>query len=191
MKHHIAVFIVVPLLAILAEQNLLKNGSFESFPAGEPAGWTTNNIPTMVTVVSASQNSYAGKTSVKCEVKEFYETKMAGMISQRDIEVKSGELVLKGAYLLKSVGKDVGYVAVDVKSAANSTIATCERYFTESGSDFIPFTISARLPENAKRIDILLTLMAEKGAGPAHVGSYILYDALDLRIVGKETEEVP
>lgn len=184
----VAITLLLPLVLMLEPTNLLKNGDFERFSAGEPIGWTTNNIPTMLSVVSSSSKSYSGKLSVKCEVKDFHGTKMAGMISQKEILVNDGELLLKGVYVLKSVGKDVGFVTVDVKTEGNSTIATCEHYLIDAKDDFVPFTLSAKIPSDAKNIDILLTLMAEKG-GRLHEGSYILFDALDLAVVGKKREQ--
>ena len=181
----VVITLLVPLVLMLEPTNLLKNGDFERFSAGEPTGWTTNNIPTMLSVVSPSLKSYSGKLSVKCEVKDFHGTKMAGMISQKEIAVNDGELQLKGAYVLKSVGKDVGFVTVDVKTEGNSTIATCEHYLIDAKDDFVPFTLSARIPNEARNLDILLTLMAEEG-GRLHEGSYILFDALDLAVVGKK-----
>ncbi len=80
----VVITLLVPLVLMLEPTNLLKNGDFERFSAGEPTGWTTNNIPTMLSVVSPSSKSYSGKLSVKCEVKDFHGTKMAGMISQKE-----------------------------------------------------------------------------------------------------------
>ncbi|MER3523457.1 MAG: hypothetical protein C4326_05150 [Ignavibacteria bacterium] len=63
--------------------NLLKNGDFEKFVGGEPVGWTTNNIPSMLVIVSSSSLSASGKSAVRYDVKKFYETNMAGMINQK------------------------------------------------------------------------------------------------------------
>jgi hypothetical protein len=178
--------VIAPLFLGLEGSNLLRNGDFESFSSGEPTGWTTNNIPTMLSVVTASQNSYAGKVSVRCEVKDFYGTKMAGMISQKNLEVGEGELQLRGAYLLKSQRNDAGFVGIDVKTAGNSTVATCERYLTEAKGGFVLFSFSTKLPKEAKRIDILFTLMPEKHGRSLHIGSYILFDAVELSFQSSE-----
>jgi hypothetical protein len=162
--------------------NLLKNGDFEKFVGGEPQGWTTNNIPSMLVLVSPSSSSASGKTSVRCDVKSFYGTAMAGLISQKDIRVTPGELQLTGSFLLNSVGNDAGFVSIDVKSDRQSTVATCEHRLTQSAGTFVPFTLSARLPNEARTIDLLLTLIAGTEGESLHEGSFVLFDGLELTV---------
>ncbi|HXG37703.1 MAG TPA: hypothetical protein VNL36_02915 [Bacteroidota bacterium] len=173
--------LVFAVTMLMGERNLLKNGDFEKFVGGEPQNWETNNIPSMLVVVSSSTVSSSGKTSVRCEVKNLSGTMMAGLVRQKNIPVVAGDLQLSGAYLLKSVGKDAGFVSIDVKSKSESTIATCEHYLTRSSSEFVPFTLNTRLPSGARTIDLVLTLIAPEGES-LHEGSYIHFDALELSV---------
>lgn len=192
MKRGAMIIVSAMALALHAgEGNLLKNGDFEKFSGNDPTGWISGNIPNVLTVVSPSSRSASGKTSVKCEVKDFYGTKMGGTLSQKDIAVNRGELHVKGFYLLKSVGKDAGYISVDVKTEENSTIGTCERYLAEATGEFVPFSFSTKLPDGAKRVDIMLTLMADKNSESLHEGSYVLFDGLELVVLGGDGKQVP
>lgn len=175
--------VVVLVVAVTAAgANLLKNGDFERFAGGEPVGWTTNNIPSLLVVVMPSSVSYSGKTAVRCEVKDFHGTAMAGTLTQREIDVTVGELQVKGAYLLRSVGEDVGFISIDVKTSGGSTVAACEHYLPEAKTEFVPFAFTAQLPEEARRIDVLLTLIPHREGQALHKGSYILFDGLELTI---------
>ncbi len=87
-------------------QSFLRNGNFEIFAAGEPSEWKTSNIPSMLTLVSATPESHSGKTGLKLEVKSFYGTKMAGMASQEEIRTAATHLKLSGYYELRSMGGD-------------------------------------------------------------------------------------
>jgi hypothetical protein len=177
------ILVVLILLAVAQGiPNLLKNGDFERFSGGEPVGWTSNNIPSLLVVVVPSSISYSGKSAVRCEVKNFYGTAMAGTLSQRGIDAKRGELQCKGVYLLKSVNNDVGFISIDVKSAGGSTIASCEHYLTQAKGEFVPFSFTARLPDEARTIDVLLTLMPQQEGQVLHEGSSIVFDALELTI---------
>jgi len=60
------ILVVLILLAVAQGiHNLLKNGDFEKFSGGEPVGWTSNNIPSLLVVVVPSSISYSGKSAVR------------------------------------------------------------------------------------------------------------------------------
>lgn len=188
MKQLLFVVVILPLITMLmlpGDKNLLTNGSFERFVGGEPVGWVSNNIPNMLNVVSQYGKSSAGKSSVKCAVKYLSGTRMAGMIVQKDIAVNDGELQFDGVYMLSSIDGDVGFVTVDVKTEEGSTMATCEHYLRKPADEFVAFSFSAKLPESARSIDVLLTMIAEKGSS-LHEGSHVVFDDLRLTVKGKE-----
>ncbi len=179
-------FAAVVVFAV-AGANLLTNGDFERFAGGEPVGWTTNNIPSMLVVVSPSSVSSSGKRAVRCDVKTFYGTPIAGTLSQRGISVARGTLHLKGMYLLKPTGNDVGFISIDVKTLGGSTVAACEHYLTQATTEFAPFGFTAQIPNEARTVDLLLTLIPGREGGSLHEGSYILFDGLELTIeTGRE-----
>lgn len=180
--------IVVAFWLTAGGANLLKNGNFEKFAGGEPVGWTTNNIPSMLVVVSSTPLSASGKRAVRCEVKKFYETNMAGMLRQTQIRVEGREIQLKGWYQFNPVGNDVGFVSIDVKSASGSTVGVCDHMLREPTQALTPFTFSSRLPAEAHTVDLLLTIIPSSEEGSLHEGSSIVFDDLELTITTASTQ---
>jgi len=160
--------------------NILKNSDFERFSGDTPTGWESTNIPGMLTLVSRSSQSHGGKSSVKCEVKDFYGTKMAGMLCLKDVKVSGISLTLNGFYLLRSVGKDVGFFSVAFKNAQGSAVGSVEEFLPKSSSEFIPFTKTVPIPEGTTKLDIHLTLLSGAESGNLHEGSYALFDDMEL-----------
>jgi hypothetical protein len=173
----------------LGQHNLLKNGDFESFTGGEPNRWNSNNIPKALTVVSPSTKCHGGKNAVKCEVKDFYGSKFAGMIMQKNIEISGDALQLSGYYVLGSVGKDVGFISIELQNAEGSTVKLCQENLLNPAPEFTRFLVTGNIPNSAVRLDIKLTLLPGKGSETLHEGSYILFDDLDLVQASPEGEK--
>jgi hypothetical protein len=172
-------------------KNLIKNGAFDNFAGTEPVGWTTSNIPKMLTVVSPTTQSHSGKYAVKCEVKDFYGSKYAGMITQKNVEISGTVMRLSGEYVLNSVGKDVGFIALDFLNTEGNTVKVCQENLAAPSTAFIPFTITGNVPPGAVHVDIKLTLLPGPEAEKLHEGSYILFDDLELVPVSLEGEILP
>lgn len=169
-------------------RSILKNGDFERFNGDTPAGWESTNIPNMLTVVSRSATNQGGKSSVKCEAKDFYGTKMGGMLWLKDLSAQGDSLTVKGFYLLHSVGKDVGFLSVSFKNAQGSAVGSIEEYFSKSSSEFIPFSKTGPIPDGATKLDVQLTLLAGVDSGNLHEGSYVLFDTMELDVVSDQAE---
>ena len=169
-------------------RDILKNGDFERFNGDTPTGWESTNIPTMLTVVSRSATSQGGKSSVKCEVKDFYGTKMGGMLWLKDLSAQGGSLTVKGFYLLHSVGKDVGFLSVSFKNAQGSSVGSVEEFLAKSSSEFIPFAKTGPIPDGTTKLDVQLTLLAGAESGNLHEGSYVLFDTMELDVLGDQAE---
>lgn len=168
--------------------NLLRNGDFESFTGSEPNGWTTTNIPNALTVVSPSPKVYHGKHAARCEVKEFYGSNIAGMMMQKNIALSGESLELSGHYLLHAVGKDVGYICLELQNEEGSTVRICHEYLTKPVADFTAFTMKGSVPEGTVRLEIRLTLLPAEENGTLHTGSYILFDELSLAATSPDQE---
>jgi len=161
--------------------NLIKNGEFENFSGDTPVGWETSNIPGTLTVVSSTPLGYRGTRAVKCEVKDFYGTKIAGLMSQKDIILPGRALQLSLRYLFHSVGKDAAVVIVCFLNAAGSTIGTVEECFREDKSEFERFVKDISAPDAASRCHVRLTILNDAEGGTLHPGSYAVFD--DVRLV--------
>ncbi|HEX7573582.1 MAG TPA: hypothetical protein VF514_10850 [Bacteroidota bacterium] len=182
---------VLLLLSVmrLNGQNLLKNGDFENFTGNEPKYWTTTNIPKVLAVVSPMTKCHKGKYAVKCEVKDFHGSKMPGMISQTDVELKGKSLELRGYYVLNSVGKDAGFIAIELQDADGNTVKICQENLANPAVEFTRFSMAGDIPSQALWLDIKLTLLPGKGSDNLHEGSYILFDDLEVVAVLPEKEK--
>ena len=169
-------------------KNIIRNGNFEKFTGGEPAGWETTNIPNMLTAVSQSTNYHSGKSAVRCEVKDFSGTKMAGMLCLKNLRLSGSLLQLKGFYLLHPVGNDVGFLSVTFKNTNNSTIGSVEEFLSKSTGGYVLVTREAKIPNGTTMMDLHLTILAGKGSNAPHEGSYVLIDDLEGIVT---TEEAP
>jgi len=189
----VALIVTISLLLLpgitLSQENLLKNGDFERFTGSEPNGWSSNNIPKTLTVVSPSTKCHSGKYAAKCEVKDFYGSKFAGMITQKNVEISGTTLQLSGYYLLNSVGKDVGFISLELQNAEGNTVKICQENLTTPTVGFAPFTVTGNIPHEAVRLDIKLTLLPGQESEKAHEGSYIIFDDLELVAVSSEGEK--
>jgi hypothetical protein len=169
-------------------RNILKNGDFEKFSGDTPAGWESTNIPNMLTVVSRSGTSRSGKYSVKCEVKDFYGTKMGGMLCLKDLRVQGTLLTVKGYYSLRSVGKDVGFLSVSFKNDQGSALGSVEEFLSKSSREFVPITKTGPIPDDATALDVHLTLLAGSDSGTLHEGTYVLFDDMEILVSEEKTE---
>ena len=176
------ILLALPFLLALGPggRNLLKNSDFETFTGNEPNGWETTNIPKALTVVSPSPKSHSGKYGVKCEVKDLFGSKMAGLIHQKGIDVPAGSLSLKGYYTLNSLGKDAGFIVLDFRSAEGSTVKLLELNFRESRLEYTPFVLNVDSPPNAVHVEVKCTLLPGEGSEKLHEGSYLLLDDMQL-----------
>ena len=174
--------LVLPLLLanIPTGRNLLKNGDFEKFKGSEPEGWETTNIPKVLTVVSPSIKAHGGKTAVRCEVKDFFGSKMAGMVCQKEIDISGKSLQMNGYYALNSVGKDAGFVAFDFQNADGNTVKLFEENLVGPTVEFKLFTVTVPVPPTAEHLCMRCTILPGEGSEKLHEGTYILFDDLQL-----------
>lgn len=178
------IFCIMPyvLAAQPASENLIKNGDFEKFKGDNPVDWETSNIPGSLTVVSPERIAHGGRRAVRCEVKDFYGTKIAGYVCQKNIRLTGRNLRLSGYYIMNSVGKDAGVVIVCFVSAGGATLGTSEEYFRGSKKDFVHFSKTMEAPADAATCQVRLTILNEAEDGALHVGSYAILDDLELSV---------
>ncbi|HAL57366.1 MAG TPA: hypothetical protein DCP63_13090 [Bacteroidetes bacterium] len=180
--HFVMVVFAFPftLFAQGESQNLLKNGDFEKFTGDNPVGWETTNVPGLLTVVSASKVFKGGARAVRCEVKDCFGSRIAGMVCQKNVEITGEEVKLSGHYVLHSEGNDKALLLICFVSSEGSTLETVEEYLTLNKPEFSSFSKVAKIPNGAERAHIRLTLVADKQSGKLHEGSYVIFDDVKL-----------
>lgn len=179
-------------MSVLAQKetgNLIKNGDFEKFTGENPDGWDTSNIPGTLTVVSASKSSHSGARAVKCEVKEFFGSIIAGYVCQKNIQTGGKPLQFSGSFLVRSVEGDQGVIVICFLNATGSTVGTLEEYLDDSKSKFVDYAKDIETPAATAAVHVRLTVLPGKGSEKAHPGSYVIAD--DLRLVGMAPKEKP
>ena len=169
--------------------NLIKNGDFEKFTGDNPDGWDTSNIPGTLTIVSASKSSHSGARAVKCEVKEFYGSIVAGYVCQKNIQTGGKALHFSGSFLVRSVEGDQGVIVICFLNSTGSTVGTVEEYLDDSKSKFVEYAKDVEAPAATAAVHVRLTVLPGEGNEKAHPGSYLLAD--DLRLVGVTPKEKP
>jgi hypothetical protein len=182
----IAVLLLLPLLLglTLSGRNLLRNGDFEKFSGDEPDGWVTTNVPKMLTIVSAVPGLH-GKLAVKCEVKPFYGTQMAGMVMQKNIPISGQTASLTGSYAMTGVGTDIGYVTMEMRNGEGSSVRVCHENLQATGGVWKAFTLSGSIPAEVVSAELRLTIIG-KDDGTIHEGSMIVFDDVVLVAGGDE-----
>jgi hypothetical protein len=171
-------------------KNLLKNGDFEKFNGDEPDGWSTTNIPKTLTVVSPSTKIHGGKSAVRCEVKTFYGSPLAGMITQKKIPLTGTAITVSGYYALTSVGKDVGFITFDLQDKEGSNVRNCEQYLAKPTVEYAQFTMSGIAPANAAFLEVRISLLAGEGSERLHEGSFLLLDDIELTAASPESQKI-
>ena len=183
MNYHIRGSVLITTAFLLgftfAGKNSVRNGDFEKFNGNEPVGWETTNLGKMLTVVTPSLKAHMGTRAVRCEVKTSFGSPMPGMITQKSIPLDGELLQLSLYYVLTSVGKDAGWVAVDFQSDEGSTVGIWQHALTSLSSDFTLFRVVTRKPVTATHGELRVTLMPDKEGGRLHDGSNILIDDIE------------
>lgn len=181
----------LPMSALSQKEsgNLIKNGDFEKFTGDNPDGWDTSNIPGTLTVVSASKVCKSGTHSVKCEVKDFYGSVIAGYVCQKNIETEGRNIRINGNFLVHAVEKDLGLLVLCFQNSAGSTVGTVEEYIDDSNSKWIEFNKEFKPPAGSASVHVRLTIFPAKNVEKAHPGSYLICD--DLKMVAFTPVEKP
>lgn len=170
-------------------ENLIKNGDFEKFTGDNPDFWDTSNIPGTLTVVSPSKQAHSGARAVKCEVKDFGGSIVAGYACQKNLPTGGKDLRISGSFLIRSVENDQGLIILCFQNAGGSTVGTVEEYLEDTKSKYIEFSKDVKPPAASASVHVRLTVLPSKGNERAHVGSYLICD--DLRLTTIAPKEKP
>ena len=182
----------VPLCLCAQQQspNLVKNGDFEKFTGDNPDNWETSNIPGTLTVVSATKTCFSGQHAVKCEVKDFFGSCIAGYVCQKNIPIGGRDVRLTCHYLLHSVGEDQGVIVLAFLNENGSTIGSDEEYLDETNSKFLAFAKEIKAPSGAASLNVRVTILAAKSTDKIHQGSHIICDDLKLIAIAPKEKQL-
>ena len=185
----LVLFLPWSAMAQKGSENLIKNGDFEKFTGDNPDAWDTSNIPGTLTIVSASKVCKSGLRAVKCEVKDFYGSIIAGFACQKNLPTEGKDVGLSGYFMVHSVGKDQGVIVLCFQNSSGSTVGTEEAYLDDTKAQFVPFSREVKAPSGAAAVQVRLTILPDKGSENAHPGSYLICD--DLKLVALVPKEKP
>jgi hypothetical protein len=188
----ILLFICIPLVVCAQQQsqNLIKNGDFEKFTGDNPDSWDTSNIPGTLTVVSPSRICYAGQRAVRCEVKDFFGSFIAGYVCQKNIQTGGRDVRLTGRFLVHSLGKDEGVIVLCFQNEGGSTVGTMEEYLEDTNSKFAEFVKEFKAPAGATSVQIRLTILPVKESEKTHPGTYFICDDLKLAALAPKEKQL-
>lgn len=170
-------------------ENLIKNGDFEKFTGENPDFWDTSNIPGTLTVVSPAKQAHSGARAVKCEIKDFGGSIVAGYICQKNIPTGGMELRISGSVLVRSIENDQAVIVLCFQNSGGSTLGSVEEYLEDSKSKFLGFSKDIKPPAATAAVHIRLTVLPSKGNERAHVGSYMICD--DIKLAAVAPKEKP
>jgi len=181
----LVLFLVSPWCAVAQKEpeNLIKNGDFEKFTGDNPDFWDTSNIPGTLTVVSPSKQAHSGARAVKCEVKDFGGSIVAGYACQKNMPTGGKDLRISGVFLVRSVEGDQAVIILCFQNSGGSTVGTSEEYIEDTKSKFVDFSREIKPPAATSSVHVRLTVLPSKGNERAHVGSYLVCDDLKLTAV--------
>lgn len=178
----VLLILCLPLSALAQKDsgNLIKNGGFEKFTGENPDGWDTSNIPGTLTVVSASTTSKSGSRAVKCEIKDFFGSAVAGYLCQKNIETGGKDVRLSGSFIVHSVGKDQVVIVVCFQNITGSTVGTAEEYLDDTNLKWVDLSREIKAPAGSAIVQVRLTILPAKESEKGHPGSYFICDDLKL-----------
>jgi len=92
----------------------IPNGDFESWTAGNPTGWLTDNVATVATPITQTSDAHGGSSAVRGEVLSFFGNAYPGYIYNygHAFPINQRYAQLNGYYKLSPQGNDRFYVVV-------------------------------------------------------------------------------
>jgi hypothetical protein len=177
-------------LAQKESANLIKNGDFEKFTGDNPDGWDTSNIPGTLTVVSPSKTCKSGLRAVKCEVKDFFGTAIAGYVFQKNIQTGGKDVRLSGSFVMHSLGKDQGVIVLCFQNVSGSTIGTVEEYIDDTNAKWVDLSKEYKAPSGAAIVHVRVTVLPGNESERAHPGSFMTCDEMKLTAFTQQKEQL-
>ena len=104
----------------------IPNAGFENWTNGEPDGWISSNIPTFLTTVSQSTESYSGSSAVKLVFGDYLNVPYYGYLVAGDVRLNKA-----GFAVSKRYGTVHGYYKLD---SSPNKILEIQILFTKGGN---------------------------------------------------------
>lgn len=162
-------------------QNPIPNPGFETWSAGSPTGWTSNNIPSIATPVTQSGSSHSGASAARLEVVSMFSIALPptlfltnpASVSQ-DYPTFSfyfkGNLTtgdeLQAVLSLKNNGNTVGIGAAGIEVIPNSNVYT--------------YTSVPILYTGSNATDLDLNFVIGTNNASITIGTYVILDDINV-----------
>jgi len=170
----------------------IPNGDFESWTAGNPTGWITNNIPSFATPITQTQDAHSGSYAVRGEVLDFMGQPYQGWLynygeNGKGFPVNQRYAQLTGYYKLLPQGTDKLLVWVYLWSK-DQVIAGQYGWFG-AASNYTQFSVpltyfSANTPDSAS-LWISVSQDTSQSSDSVNIGTVFFVD--DLAFSGTAT----
>jgi len=175
----LASLFLLSALSRLYAQNVLNPG-FESWTAGDPAYWLTNNFTGAITITQSS-DAHSGSSSARAEVINFNGTPYTPVLasdSTYGFPMTQAFTTLEFWYKLNSVSNDAIDLFAFVYDGAHSLVGFGGTLIGTSASSYthaaVPITYTGSNPASC----VLYFTISDTSAGSAgtHIGTYFLLD---------------
>ena len=119
----------------------IPNGDFESWTAGNPTGWLTDNAVGIATPITQSSDAHGGSSAVRGEVLNFFGSPYPGYIYNygNAFPISQRYAQLNGYYKLSPQGNDKFYVVVWFYSKGQLIAANTVQF--GAASSYTQFTV--------------------------------------------------
>ncbi len=170
--------LVVCLAAVSVVHAQIPNAGFETWTAGSPTGWITDNSPGVDTVIFLTTDAHSGTDAVEGTAVQVYSAVISPLL-RNTFPISTKPATFSGYYKYTSVGGDTLLLAA-VFAKSSSAIGAGELKVVASASSYTQFSVpityvAAGTPDSAA---VVVTIVPASGSSMAHAGSMFKLDDL-------------
>lgn len=162
-----------------AAQNPIPNPGFENWNAGNPVGWTTNNIAGLASPVIQSSNSHSGISAARLEVVNFLGNAYPPVLDNT-IDISVNQDYPSFSFYFKGIlnSNYVMPVSVRLENNANINTGTGAAVINSTNSTVYTYTSIPIIYTGSNSTDASIEF-ALTSITPATSGSYLIIDDLN------------
>jgi hypothetical protein len=190
MRKGIQIFLLISLcLAALSISSAqIPNSGFETWTAGVPSGWVTDNVAPLIVPISQSSDAHSGTSSMQGATVPYLTVNYPAETSA-DFSINARYSFFKGWYTFTSVGGDSLYIHAIFYKGTNP-IAVAQFFTGTSVSSFTQFNVpmtyfSSEVPDAA-----MIEILAISTTGAYNIGTTYKIDDLSFGEVTAVQEAV-
>jgi hypothetical protein len=184
-RWYVPAFVCLALIAGLTAHAQIPNASFETWSAGVPTGWITNNIPSLATPITQSATARTGSASLKGQVVDFTGLGTYGPVAWAVAPYNQRPAALTGYYQFTSVQSD-SFAIFAILSKGGVGVAVGEFDSAVQRTNWTQFTVPLEYYDATIPDSMYIEVLIIPGANDTlHAGSQFLLD--DLAFTGTAT----